>query len=237
MEEKDLIDFIRSVPGFCTQEDCVLLYRLISGLSAEGDVLEIGAFKGRTTAVLAKGLIEEKKEGIVYSIDANLFGTKQELLDNLQHAGVAGRVVSIFKDSVGANKGWARPLKFIWIDTDGTYLSAVSDFILWERFLVKGGIIAISCVSNPDIQRMIQEYLVSSGRFTELTYTKKLCFAFKQKEGKSPGPARVLYTRWLYALYLFSKKVLYAVKKAVPFIKGGNGWLKRAIKRFFERFL
>jgi hypothetical protein len=237
MEEKDLIDFIRSVPGFCAEDDCALLYRLISDLSVEGDVLEIGAYKGRTTALLAKGLIEGKKAGTVYSIDANLFGTKQELLKNLHRVGVAARVVNIFRDSVRANKGWARSLKFIWIDTDGTYLSAVSDFMLWERFLVNGGIIAISCVTNPDIQRMIDECLVSSGRFHDLTYTSKLCFAFKQKQAKPLATARLLHVRWLYAFYLFSKKVLYAAKKAAPFINERDGGLKRAIKRLFEWFL
>lgn len=237
MEAKELVDFIRSVPGFCTEEDCSLLYRLVAGLSAQGDVLEIGAYKGRTTAVLARGLIDGGKTGTVYSVDADLFGTKQELLANLRHAGVAERVVNIFKDSVAANRKWQGPLKFIWIDADGTYLSAFSDFILWERFLVNDGIVAISCVANPDIQRVIKECLVSSGRFSEPTYTPKLCFAVKQKEGAPLGRGRLLYVRLLYAFYLFSKKILYAMRKAAPFIRGREGRLKSGIKRVFDRFL
>jgi hypothetical protein len=237
MEGNELIRFIQSVPGFCTQEDCALLYRLVSGLSCRGDILEIGAFKGRTTAVLAKALIDADREGTVYSVDANLFGTKEELLDNLRRAQVDSRVVNIFKDSVGANNGWARPLKFIWIDADGTYLSARSDFILWERFLVTGGIIAISCVANPDIQRVIRECLVSSGRFSDLQYTAKLCFAVKQKQAPAVSFIRLAYVRFLYGFYLFSKKVLYAAKRRVPFVQGKDSRLKSGIKRLFDRFL
>lgn len=39
-------------------------------------------------------------------------------------------------------KGWKKPIRLLWIDGSHKYEHAKMDFLLWEKHLVKGGIIA-----------------------------------------------------------------------------------------------
>ncbi len=236
MSENEFIDFIEKIPGFCFPQDCFMLYTLVSGLQCPGDVLEIGAFKGRTAVALAKGLVDGQKEGMVYSVEANLLNTRDELLCNIDASGAKDRVKVIFMDSARANIGWQAPLKFIWIDGDGNYLTTKADFILWERHLLPGGAIGFGGVSNPDIQRAIKKYIIDSGRFSGITFSKELCIAVKDREAVQATPLRIGYVRCLYRVYMLVKLAFYRSGMNIPAPLGGRR-LKALINKIFERFL
>jgi predicted O-methyltransferase YrrM len=237
LNESDLAAYIESYPGLCLPGDCFILYSLVSELECHGDVLEIGAFKGRTAIVMAKGLADRARDGFVYTLESNLLKTKDELTRNIEKSGLSKRIRVIFDDSLGFNRSWSGPLKFIWIDTDGNYLSALSDFILWERFLNQGGVIAFSCVSNQGIQKIVKKHLIDSGRFCGITFSKEICFAFKEKQGKHVGVLKILYIQIIYGLYLSAKKILYRLNDLMPAFSWAGIPLKRVIKKLFDRFL
>jgi hypothetical protein len=235
--KNDLVLYAESYPGLCLPGDCFILYSLVCELECRGDVLEIGAFKGRTAIVLAKGLSDGEKDGFVYTLETNLLKTKDELIRNIDRSGLKQRIRIVFNDSAGYNRLWSGPLKFIWIDTDGNYMSSLADFILWERFLEKGGIIAFSCVSNQGVQRMVKKHIIDSGRFSGITFSKEICFAFKSKDAKSSGILKIFYVRFIYVLYLSAKKMLYWVNNYIPSFSLVVAPLKRLIKRLFDLFL
>ncbi len=73
--------------GLCSEEDCFFLYSLARSLKLEGDILDIGSFKGRISIALAKGLVDSGQTDKVYALEVNFFGTKERLLRNIEHFG------------------------------------------------------------------------------------------------------------------------------------------------------
>jgi hypothetical protein len=60
----EVFDLIRDVPGYFTYDDCahfVLLLRMQRRLGVRGDLMEIGTYFGRSTAVLASELRADER--------------------------------------------------------------------------------------------------------------------------------------------------------------------------------
>lgn len=237
MELTELKEKAGLIEGLCKEEDCALLYTLARDLKAQGCILEIGSYKGRITFCLAMAE-KESEGGKVYSIEADLFGTKAQLLSNLERSGISGRVVNIFKHSSKANKGWISPLKMLWIDTDGNNFSLKCDFLLWERFLSEGGLIAVSCAENPGVRRFVGECLASSGRFSRISRSGSIFFAYKDKQGAVIPASRIFYTRLIYRAHFIAGNFLrFLLKFVSPKADNKNFLLKRIGNNFFEKIL
>jgi len=237
MEQDELEILANKIEGLCTAQDCGVLYTLARDLDKEGVILEIGSFKGRVTVCLAKA-VEEKKTGRVYTIDAGLFGTKSVLLDNLKKFGVQDLVVPKFSHSASANMGWDKPIKMLWIDTDGNYFPLKCDLILWERHLVIGGIIALGCATSLNIKRFVQDFIMAKGRFERLTTIGEVVYAYKIKEAPVYSKLRICYVRFIYVIYFISKKILYSIIYMFPVrIRGKEFAFKKFMHRLFERLL
>lgn len=237
MELYELKLLINKIEGLCADQESVVLYSLARQIDTKGVILELGSFKGRQTICFAKAL-EEKKEGKVYTIDANLFRTKDALLRNIKQFGVRELVVPIFKHSAWANIGWQKPIKLIWIDTDARYFSVKCDFLLWEPYLAIGGVIALNCASSLDIKRLVDEYIIGSHRFRNLTTVGSIVFAYKNKETPAYAKWKIIYIRSIYSLYYIFKKILYHfLYKMFPHLSAREFSLKKATRSFFERLL
>ena len=238
MEQEEFKYFIKQVEGLCSEEDCFFLYSLARSLKLEGDILDIGSFKGRISIALAKGLVDSGQTDKVYALEVNFFGTKERLLRNIEHFGVKDVVIPIFKHSSSANKCWDRKLKLIWIDTDGNFLSGKCDFLLWEPYLVKGGVLAFSCASSPRIKRLIDNCVIASKRFERIETRGAVVFAYKNKETPPCACWKINYTRMLYSLYYYAKKVFYVLTHIFwPSSTDKDLAIKKMINRFFETLL
>jgi hypothetical protein len=199
-----------------------------------GDMVDIGAFKGRISISLAQALKDTHKNDRVYAIEANLFGTKFDLLNNINRFRVKEWVVPIFKHSACITKRWKAPLKFIWADTDGNYFSGKSDFLLWEPHLLKGGIIAFGCANSAQINRLVEDCIIGSGRFREVTKSGSMVFAYKDKEKVEYSKWKIFVTRMLYGLYYLIKKMNYCLGyKIFPKMVNCSSF-KKIINKFFE---
>jgi hypothetical protein len=184
---------------------------------------------------LALGLTETGQGDTIYVIDANLFKTKEDLLKNIEACGFQGRIVTIFNHSAGASKGWKYPLKLIWVDTDGNYFSAKSDFVLWEPYLVKGGLIAFGCAGSEDIKKFVKECIVGSGRFKNIETIGSIIVACKDKDTPLYPLWKTCYVRMMYSLYFLTKRQSYILRNKLFFYWLKKDRLKKIIKALFER--
>ncbi|MCM8791836.1 MAG: class I SAM-dependent methyltransferase [Candidatus Omnitrophica bacterium] len=221
MDKETFKTFVRKIDGLCYEEICFLLYSLVKSLShIYADILEIGAYKGRVSVSLALAVKENNMQAKVFSLDINYFNTKKEFINNIERFNLEDVIIPIFKPSSLASIGWRRPLKFIFIDTDGNYFSAKCDFILWERFLLKGGIIALSCADSPPIKRFFNEYIKRSDRFNKFKDTGAIIFAYKEKES-AVYFLKIFYIIITYTIYSLLKIIYYQLrdKRVFCFLK------------------
>lgn len=188
-----------------------LLFNLAE--KCQGDIVEIGSFLGGSTVTLAKGLKYPHK---VYAVDPHIWidalvrkgkklvtvarGAKHFLESNIKKWGMEKRIVLIEKTSEKAAKKWRGKVDLLWIDGDHEYKSAKKDFLLWEPFLKKDGVIAFhDSVYNEEVkkkiipfalvhhlpfegpQRVVKEYLHNSKRFGKIKSVDTITYAVKLK--------------------------------------------------------
>lgn len=237
MELEQFRQFIGQVDGFCREEDCFFLYSLVKDLRQEADILELGSFKGRVTIAFALAVKETNQKSRIYAIDSNLFGTKNEFLNNLGRFKVKKSVTPIFYHSGRSSKNWKEKLKLIWIDTDGSYFSAKCDFILWEPYLIKDGVIAFACAESASIKRVVKDCIIGSKRFERIRQAGPVIIAYKAKEALPSSPWKKSYIRLIYGLSYMMKKVSYYLRDKFCFSWLRGSRFKRAISLFLEKLL
>jgi len=237
MEESRLKSMAVDVEGMASAEDCFLLYSLVKNVPVEGPVLEIGSFKGRVTVCFAKAL-QEKGAGKVYSIDADLLKSKEAFLKNIERCGVKERVVPIFAHSAKAWKGWRSLVACIWFDTDADRLVRACDFILWEPYLMVGGVLAFACAQDAQVRRFVQEYVVAPGRFDKVTFAGPVVYAYKTKVTPPYSRRKIGFTRLVHSFNYGAKKVFYRwVWTWCPEFGSAGFALKRTVRHLLEKFL
>ena len=156
----DTFDRIRNIPGYFTYDDCahfVLLLRVQKRLGVHGDLLEIGTYFGRSTAVLASELAAgerllacdpfEKETTYGYSTPP----TRDDVVRNvsaLSSAAADGRLdisegFSADLDLTG------RRFRFVHVDGSHEYADALADLRAAIGHVVPGGIIAVDDYEHP----------------------------------------------------------------------------------------
>lgn len=237
MEFKEFKDYIKEAEGQCWENDCYFLYSILYQLDIKGDVLDLGSFKGRVAISFARALIDSGKEDKVYALEGDLFGTKEALLNNIKKFGFNHVIEPILTHSAKANKGWDKYFKLIWIDTGANYFSNKCDFMLWEPYLVNQGIIAFGAADSRDIKRIVDEFIVPSGRFESLTKHGPLILARKIKQGEKCSKRKLFYIRALHSLNFSIKKILFILADRFHLSGLRASGLKKIINRLFERLL
>ncbi|MCK9223787.1 MAG: class I SAM-dependent methyltransferase [Candidatus Muirbacterium halophilum] len=145
----------------CMKDREVRLIAFIANVLSEidGNILEIGSYKGKSTIILAKSANLKDNEKI-YAVDPMINTTKtdpysKELTDlelifknNLKNNNVE-KYVELFKmKSEDLAPDWNKELKFLWIDGDHTYDGTWKDFNGFAKWVKPGGIVAIHDVLN-----------------------------------------------------------------------------------------
>jgi predicted O-methyltransferase YrrM len=143
------------IPGFLSKDEARFIGMVAASAPARGTILEIGSFKGRSTAMLAK-VSQRYGLGRVVAVDPHNFNSAElqglrtapdtstfdEFSANILSAGVADFVDARRQYSTGVSKDWKSPIRFLWIDGDHSHLGAKSDFDGFLPYLVPGGVVA-----------------------------------------------------------------------------------------------
>ena len=155
---------VSPIQGWVSDDSGALLYSAVRGMESSSNVVELGAWKGRSTVWLASG-IRDRGEGRVYVVDTwrgtrsnplelNLlrgYGCDElfdEFLVNLQRAGVTHFVEPI-RDTTGhAAKRWPKERKIglLFIDAEHAYQAVREDFDTWSPFVSPGGYVVLDDV-------------------------------------------------------------------------------------------
>lgn len=190
MRIDDIKNKITSVEGWLAPEEVEFLYKQAKKLENKGVIVEIGSYKGKSTICLAGGS-EAGKSIKVYAVDPYITDLEHKRFNeskssfenfkkNIKNAGLEYLIEPIVKKSKDAVKNWNKPIEFLWIDGDHSYAGAKEDFILWEPFVIDGGIIAFHDCDDANVQRVIKECIFTSPYFSEVGIVNRLAFGTKR---------------------------------------------------------
>ena len=143
----------RQVEGHLTEREVRFLALLGAVPTCEGEVLEIGSYKGKSTTVLAKSalLAGQGRVCAVDPLDLPAATDPTEIAasalagvfyGNLRERGVEQVVEFHAMRSEQLAPKWTRPLRLLWIDGDHTWQGARNDVESFARHLAPGAIIA-----------------------------------------------------------------------------------------------
>ena len=210
---KELED-VYNLPGMLTPAEVDCLYSLGQFNQRDGVIVEIGSWKGKSTVALGRGAAKVHHEKI-HAIDPHEIlpeekyfeDTEAEFLANIKQAGVDSQVVPLIMTSEEAARGWNKPIRLLWIDGDHRYESTKLDFILWEPFLVEGGILAMhDTIRKHGPKKVLWENVFRSGRFQEIAIVDNITAMRKVKQAPLTARLQNYLTLMLRALYIAARK-------------------------------
>ena len=151
---EDLLKEVETVEGFLEPNEIRFLALLAACPTAEGEILEIGSFKGKSAIILAKSAALTGRT-IVNAVDPmtapcetdpDLHGADSSFPDfqkNIRAHGVEDLIKFHQKYSFELAASWSTPLRFLWIDGDHTYKGTKLDFDGFAGHLSDGAIVAV----------------------------------------------------------------------------------------------
>jgi hypothetical protein len=155
---------------------------------AQGSIVEIGSFKGKSTVALAT-ISERYNLGPIVAIDPHTGDlgaeatkhspTFNEFRSSLQKAGVEKNVEWHRDYSSNVAKTWHRPIRLLWIDGDHSYQGCKTDFDLFSPCLADGGIVAFHDTLNTfeGPIRVFVENVLCSDRFGPCGFVHSIAWA------------------------------------------------------------
>jgi predicted O-methyltransferase YrrM len=175
----ELMKTAGAVEGFLSAKEMKFLAMAAACPTAEGVMLEIGSFKGKSTVILATaGRLAPGAEVVAvdpldYRPSFDPKRGKESCLDdfnkNLREAKVGNLVELHQMRSQQLAPLWRRDrkIRFLWIDGDHSYEGAKSDFDLFSPFLTDGAIVALHDCFKHDVgpMRVFAEDMLLSKNF------------------------------------------------------------------------
>ena len=168
----------RSLEGWLSVREARFLALVAAVPTCDGEILEIGSFKGKSTIILAKSAAFAQR-GKVIAVDPLTLPSCTDPTDadprqleflfrhNLDEHAVSA-LVEFHKMTSGELAGsWDRPLRVLWIDGDHRYEAALFDLEAFRRHLAPGAIVAFHDVLGrfPGVARVFCERVLADDQF------------------------------------------------------------------------
>jgi MMP 1-O-methyltransferase len=223
----------RKVAGHLEENEARFLGLLAACVPANGAILEIGSFRGRSTVMLAKvashyGLgpvvaIDPHNSPILLDRQANPEASSyQDFLKSIRTAGVSNHVESHLAYSTDVASSWNRPIRLLWIDGDHSYEGAKKDLDGFLPRLVPDGVVAFHDALNvfPGPIRVFVEDILGSDRFGPAGFVHSIAWAqFRPEDGHTFREQRSSLAR--------------RASRLIPFVESGNE-LRGLAKRLYK---
>jgi predicted O-methyltransferase YrrM len=217
------LEEVYTLPGMLTYDEVDCLYRLGQMNHCNGVIVEIGSWQGKSTIALALGAAKAHREKI-YAIDPHAVQPEEGYLEdtgatfvaNIKRASVDGQVIPMIMTSKEAARDWRQPIRLLWIDGDHRYESVKQDFLLWEPFVVDGGIIAMhDTIRKKGPKRVLWEHIFRSGRFQEIAIVDNITAARKVRKTSLLAMLRKWLTIAVRGIYIAARKSRFPGSKPV----------------------
>ncbi len=149
-----LLSEVESIEGYLSPTEIRFLALLAAVRTADGEILEIGSFKGKSTIVLTKAASLLEKT-VVHAVDPmiapsitdpDLNGDPSSLPDfqkNISAHDLEDQIRLHQNFSFELAETWDKPLRLLWIDGDHTYRGTKQDFDGFSKHLSDGAIVAM----------------------------------------------------------------------------------------------
>jgi len=181
-------------------EEARRLYSIALEAAANGPVLEIGSYCGKSACIIGKAC--KKKESILFSIDHHMGSEEQQpgeeyfdpdlfdpklsrvntfpfFQETITRAALENTVVPVVAASGTAGKMWKTPVSMLFIDGGHSFEAVHEDFLTWACHIKPGGFLVIHDIfKDPEKggQAPWQVYQIAgrSGSYEELEMIKTL---------------------------------------------------------------
>jgi MMP 1-O-methyltransferase len=158
----DYLERLDAVPGMCSSRTGRVLALLAAEAPAGGDIVEIGAWKGRITVWLVEAAARRPDRPRVISIDPHLRDSWDGFCRTVDDFKLAERGLQVVRQrSHDAARGWSRPISLLWIDGSHDYDDVRRDIADYAPHVIAGGWIAFDDSSGgefPGVERAIAEW-------------------------------------------------------------------------------
>ncbi len=167
-------EFLERTEGMINLEEGKLLYQLARDVR-EGCIIEVGAYRGRSTVALGRGSLDGHRVP-VFTIEPHqsftgVLGARFGPADAgafhraLLETGCYHVVRPISLSSEQVVQGWQVPVGLLWIDGDHRYEGVRRDFESWRPHLLSGARVVFDDASDPALgpYRLIAELMVTGG--------------------------------------------------------------------------
>jgi predicted O-methyltransferase YrrM len=193
-----------AIEGLIEPREGRLLYTLARRAARLGHVVEIGAFKGRSTYYLARGLEDARSPYRVISIDPHRDERhRRAFLHTIEGHGLGERVVPRRCTSHEAVAGIPsdEPIGMLWVDGDHRYESVAQDLGDWFPLLAEDGWLALHDTVNNwyGPTRLARELLARRSDLTDVGVVFLTLFARKTR-ARLPNRLRALKGRVAFDL-------------------------------------
>lgn len=141
------LSLLESLEGMLSVDEIRLLWRLAAEVR-DGAIVEVGSYRGRSTAALALGaraghgapvFAIEPHEAFTGAMGGQFSGQdRAAFFRAMLRADCADSVRLINLSSEVVAPGWSRPLGLLWIDGDHTFDGALRDADCWIPHLMPG---------------------------------------------------------------------------------------------------
>ena len=181
----ETLRIMAEIDGWLTPKEGRLLYLLARACTGRGVIVEIGAWKGRSTVCLARGARAGRRPPL-FAVDPHTgspehrasggaVDTAGEFAANLARAGVGDVVVPLVQTSEDAARTLREPVELIFIDGAHEYEAVERDFDLWFPKIVTGGVMAFHDSSGwPGVRRVVERRLYRSARFRGVRFVDSI---------------------------------------------------------------
>jgi predicted O-methyltransferase YrrM len=207
------------IEGWLSDAQGRFLRDAAASTTGRGAIVEIGSWKGRSTAWLALGARSVGRR--LYAIDPHTGSkedpaayTLQEFLDNLAHAGVADVVDPLVMTSSEAARVVQGPVELLFIDGDHSPGAVLHDVELWLPRLADGGFVMfhdVATTSYSGPRRAFQRYVCWCTGFDSIARIGSMTVA--RRTGTRTARAAIWGPTAGVLLYLFDVKS--ALKRAL----------------------
>jgi glycosyltransferase involved in cell wall biosynthesis/predicted O-methyltransferase YrrM len=224
--------YVSRIDGWLAKEEAAYLYGLAKD-AREGCIVEVGSYRGRSTASLAFGV--DAGAGLpVYAVEPHeqfcgLFGgefgpaDRGSFMQTMLETGLYRHVRLLNVSGEFLSEKWPMPVSVLFIDGDHRYEAVKRDFERWRGKLAAGAVVVLDDALDPSSgPGRLAEELVAIGQFVRAPAIGKMGCLIHSAGSSNSTRAQTA------GRHVEARTAKYAI--ITPYYKESRGVLERCIK-------